>query len=135
MGGEAKLGFFGGNPFNAAALLNQGGLQQQHLSSDSMIEGGREGGVMGVAEEAATATDSSGGSWRSQFTPTPLHSQKRKSLSLSLSLSLNQTWVNSFYFGVSSFFSLRSKNVAQLRSVAPLPKKEWPNFRSIAPLQ
>ena len=44
MGGEAKLGFFGGNPFNAAALLNQGGLQQQHLSSDSMIEGGREGG-------------------------------------------------------------------------------------------
>ena len=49
LGRGSKLGFFRENPFNAAALLNPLGLQhlqhrqQQHLSSDSMIEGGSEG--------------------------------------------------------------------------------------------
>ena len=84
---EARNWGSSGNPFHAAALLNPLGLQhlqhrqQQHLSSDSMIEGGSEGKGGGAAEAGAS---SNGGRGRSQFTPTPLP-EEEESLSLSSS--------------------------------------------------
>ena len=46
-----------------------------------------------------------------------------------------QTWVNSFYFGVSSFFRSAPKMLFRSAPSLHSKKKEWPKFRSIAPLQ